>query len=187
MEDKGRLGAPGLGTVALTAVPAVVWGSTYAVTQLWLPPDRPFFAAAARVLPAGLLLLLWVRRLPRGRWWGRSLALGALNHGIFFALLYVGAYRLPSGLGSTLTAISPLIVMATAFLVLRERQPWVTVAAAVASSPRPGSSSPVACCSSPSRRSPRVHRLRSTGRRSPPCSTSGSSGRPSGTCCGSAV
>ena len=132
MEDKGRLGAPGLGTVALTAVPAVVWGSTYAVTQLWLPPDRPFFAAAARVLPAGLLLLLWVRRLPRGRWWGRSLALGALNHGIFFALLYVGAYRLPSGLGSTLTAISPLIVMATAFLVLRERQPWVTVAAAVA-------------------------------------------------------
>ena len=132
MEDEGRLGAPGLGTVALTAVPAVVWGSTYAVTQLWLPPDRPFFAAAARVLPAGLLLLLWVRRLPRGRWWGRSLALGALNHGIFFALLYVGAYRLPSGLGSTLTAISPLIVMATAFLVLRERQPWVTVAAAVA-------------------------------------------------------
>ena len=35
---------------ALTAVAPVVWGSTYAVTQLWLPPDRPFFAAAARVL-----------------------------------------------------------------------------------------------------------------------------------------
>ena len=122
---------PGWGTVALTAVPAVVWGSTYAVTQLWLPPDRPFFAAAARVLPAGLLLLLWVRRLPRGRWWGRSLVLGALNHGIFFALLYVGAYRLPSGLGSTLTAISPLVVMATAFLVLGERQSRVTLVAAV--------------------------------------------------------
>lgn len=124
--------APGLGTVALTAVPAAAWGSTYAVTQLWLPPDRPFFAAAARVLPAGLLLLLWARRLPRGRWWGRSLVLGGLNHAVFFALLYVGAYRLPSGLGSTLTAISPLVVMATAFLVLRERQPRVTVAAAVA-------------------------------------------------------
>lgn len=122
---------PGLGTIALTAVPAAVWGSTYAVTQLCLPPDRPFFAAAARVLPAGLLLLLWVRRLPRGRWWGRSLLLGGLNHGIFFALLYVGAYRLPSGLGATLTAISPLVVMATAFLVLGERQSRVTLVAAV--------------------------------------------------------
>ena len=65
-----------MATIALTAVPPVVWGSTYAVTQLWLPPDRPLFAATARVLPAGLLLLLWVRRLPRGRWWGRSVVLG---------------------------------------------------------------------------------------------------------------
>ena len=118
-------------TVALTAVPPVVWGSTYAVTQLWLPPDRPFFAAAARVLPAGLLLLLWVRRLPRGVWWGRSAVLGALNHGLFFALLYVAAYRLPSGLGSTLTALSPLVLMGMAFLVLRERQARVTIGAAV--------------------------------------------------------
>ena len=128
MEDK----SPAVGTVALTAVPAMVWGSTYAVTQLWLPPDRPFFAAAARVLPAGLLLLLWVRRLPSGSWWGRSVVLGGLNHGLFFALLYVGAYRLPSSLGSTLTALSPLVVMAVAFVVLRERQAVVTVLAAVA-------------------------------------------------------
>ncbi len=128
MEDK----SPSASTVALTAIAPVVWGSTYAVTQLWLPPDRPFFAAAARVLPAGLLLLLWVRRLPRGPWWGRSLLLGALNHGLFFALLYVGAYRLPSGLGSTLTALSPLVVMAVAFLVLGERQARVTVVATLA-------------------------------------------------------
>ncbi|GAA4398375.1 EamA family transporter [Fodinibacter luteus] len=135
MEDElsgTRSRPPGLATVALTAVPPVVWGSTYAVTQLWLPADRPFFAAAARVLPAGILLLLWVRRLPRGRWWGRSFVLGGLNHGLFFALLYVGAYRLPSGLGSTLTAISPLVVMAVAFLVLGERQARVTLLAAVA-------------------------------------------------------
>ena len=118
-------------TVALTAVPPVVWGSTYAVTQLWLPPDRPFVAAAARVLPAGLLLLLWVRRLPAGAWWGRSALLGALNHGAFFALLYVAAYRLPSGLASTLTALSPLVLMGMAHLVLGEHQARVTVAAAL--------------------------------------------------------
>ena len=123
--------SPTTGTIALTAIPAMVWGSTYAVTQLWLPADRPFFAAAARVLPAGLILLLWVRRLPRGRWWGRSLLLGALNHGLFFGLLYVAAFRLPSGLGSTITALSPLVVMGAAFLVVGERQPRVTLLAAL--------------------------------------------------------
>ncbi len=127
MEDRSTSAA----TIAFTAVPPIVWGSTYAVTQLWLPPDRPFFAAAARVLPAGLLLLLWVRRLPTGTWWGRSAVLGALNHGLFFALLYVAAYRLPSGLGSTLTALAPLVLMGMAYLVLREHQAGVTIGAAV--------------------------------------------------------
>ncbi|MGL4177982.1 MAG: DMT family transporter [Dermatophilaceae bacterium] len=115
----------------LTAVAPAVWGSTYAVTQLWLPPDRPMFGAALRVLPAGLLLLLWARRLPSGAWWWRSVVLGVLNHGAFFALLYVAAYRLPSGLASTLTALSPLVVMGTAFAVLGERQPRVALIAAV--------------------------------------------------------
>ena len=123
--------SPTTGTIALTAIPAMVWGSTYAVTQLWLPADRPFFAAAARVLPAGLILLLCVRRLPRGRWWGRSVVLGALNHGLFFGLLYVAAFRLPSGLGSTITALSPLVVMGAAFVVIGERQPRVTLVAAL--------------------------------------------------------
>ena len=127
MEDESAT----TGTIALTAIPAMVWGSTYAVTQLWLPADRPFFAAAARVLPAGLILLLCVRRLPRGRWWGRSVVLGALNHGLFFGLLYVAAFRLPSGLGSTITALSPLVVMGAAFLVIGERQPRVTLLAAL--------------------------------------------------------
>ena len=126
-----KINRPGLDHRRPHGRPARVWGSTYAVTQLWLPPDRPFFAAAARVLPAGLLLLLWVRRLPQGRWWGRALVLGALNHGLFFGLLYVAAFRLPSGLASTLTALSPLVVMGMAFLVLGERQPRVTLVAGV--------------------------------------------------------
>lgn len=119
-------------TVALTAVAPVVWGSTYAVTQLYLPPDRPMFAAAMRILPAGLLMLLWLRRLPTGSWWGRAIVLGTLNHAVFFGLLYVAAYRLPSGLAATLTALSPLVVMAVAWLAIGERQPRVTLLAAVA-------------------------------------------------------
>ncbi len=119
-------------TVLVTAVAPVVWGSTYAVTQLWLPPGRPLFAAVMRILPAGVLLLLWVRRRPRGAWWGRAAVLGTLNHAVFFGLVYVAAYRLPSGLASTLTALSPLVVMGVAWLLLGERQPWVAVLAAVA-------------------------------------------------------
>lgn len=118
-------------TVLLTAVAPVVWGSTYAVTHLWLPPGRPMFSAAMRILPAGILMLLWLRELPRGPWWRRSLVLGTLNHAVFFGLLYVAAYRLPSGLGATLTAVSPLVVMAVAWLAIGERQPLVTLLAAL--------------------------------------------------------
>ncbi len=134
MEDKvpsveGK--SSSLGTVLLTAVAPVAWGSTYAVTQLWLPPGRPLLDAVLRILPAGLLLLLWTRRRPAGRWWGRAALLGTLNHGIFFALLYVAAYRLPSGLASTITAVSPLVVMAAAWLAIGERQPRATFVAAL--------------------------------------------------------
>lgn len=123
--------APSLATVLLTVVPPVVWGSTYAVTQLWLPPGRPLFAAVVSVLPVGLLMLLWLRRLPTGRWWGRAAVLGALNHGLFFGLLFVAAYRLPSGLASTMTALAPLAMMAIARLVLGERVDRTTLVAAV--------------------------------------------------------
>lgn len=119
------------GTIVLTAVPAAIWGSTYAVTQLWLPPDRPLFAGVVRALPVGLLMMLWLRRLPTGSWWWRSFVLGGLNIGFFYALLFVAAYRLPSGLGSTAVALSPLLVAAVAWLVLGQRPLLVTVLSGV--------------------------------------------------------
>jgi probable blue pigment (indigoidine) exporter len=112
---------PRTALVLITLVAPVAWGSTYAVTQLWLPEGRPLFSAVARALPAGLLLLVLTRRLPQGSWWWRAAVLGVLNIGLFFALLFVAAYRLPSGLGATTTALSPLVVMAVAWLLLREQ------------------------------------------------------------------
>ena len=119
----------GWGTIALTALPAAIWGSTYAVTQEWLPPDRPLFAATVRALPVGLLMLLWVRRLPRGDWWWRSLVLGSLNIGLFYALLFLAAYRLPSGLGATLVATAPMVTMGVSALLLGQRPARVPLAA----------------------------------------------------------
>ncbi|MBN3198134.1 EamA family transporter [Pectobacterium brasiliense] len=103
--------------VLLTALAPAIWGSTYIVTSEILPPDRPFTAALIRVLPAGLLLLLFTRRFPARRDWWRVLVLSALNIGVFQALLFVAAYRLPGGLAAVLGAIQPLLVMVLVWAV----------------------------------------------------------------------
>lgn len=97
--------------LALTALAPAIWGSTYLVTTELLPPDYPLTVALLRALPAGLLLLLLVRRLPPGGWWGRVFVLGALNFSVFWALLFVAAYRLPGGVAATVGAVQPLIVV----------------------------------------------------------------------------
>lgn len=101
--------------IMLTALAPAIWGSTYIVTSELLPPDRPFTAALIRALPAGLLLLMFTRQRPARRDWWRLLVLGALNIGVFQALLFVAAYRLPGGLAAVLGAIQPLLVMVLAW------------------------------------------------------------------------
>jgi probable blue pigment (indigoidine) exporter len=98
----------------------MAWGTTYIVTTTFLPPGRPLLTAALRALPVGILMLLVYRRLPEGTWWWRAFVLGALNIGLFFALLFVGAYRLPGGVAATVGAIQPLIVTLLATRLLGE-------------------------------------------------------------------
>lgn len=116
----------------LTALAPAIWGSTYIVTSELLPPDRPFTAALIRTLPAGLLLLLLTRQLPARRHWWRLLVLGALNIGVFQALLFVAAYRLPGGLAAVLGAIQPLLVMLLAWAVDGRSPALATLGAAAA-------------------------------------------------------
>lgn len=111
--------------ILLTALAPAIWGSTYIVTSELLPPDRPFTAALIRTLPAGLLLVMFARRLPARREWVRLAWLSALNIGCFQALLFVAAYRLPGGLAAVVGAIQPLLVMALAWAVdSRRPSPW---------------------------------------------------------------
>ena len=109
----------------------IAWGSTYIVTEQFLPPDRPLFAATVRALPVGLVLLAFRRRLPHGDWWWKAIVLGLCNIGMFFPLIFLAAYHLPGGLAATLQASSPLAVMAIAWLVIGERAGVVRVAAAL--------------------------------------------------------
>ena len=105
----------------IAAVAPVTWGSTYLVTAEYLPADAPLYGAALRALPAGLLLLAVRRRLPQGAWWWRSLVLGTLNMGAFFALVYVAAQLLPASIASTIMATSPVAMMLIAWSVIAER------------------------------------------------------------------
>ncbi|MDF7649970.1 EamA family transporter [Pantoea sp. Acro-805] len=118
--------------VLLTALAPAIWGSTYIVTTQQLPPDRPFTAALIRVLPAGILLLLFTRRLPALRDLGRLIILSALNIGVFQALLFVAAYRLPGGLAAVLGAIQPLLVMMLVWGIDRRAPRALTLWAALA-------------------------------------------------------
>ncbi|MFY3383132.1 EamA family transporter [Paracidovorax sp. MALMAid1276] len=118
-----------------TALAPVIWGSTYIVTTELLPPDRPFTAALLRTLPAGLLLVLWCRRWPAwGDWtgWRRLLVLAALNIGVFQALLFIAAYRLPGGVAAVVGAVGPLVVMGLTWALDHRRPPAVALAAGAA-------------------------------------------------------
>jgi probable blue pigment (indigoidine) exporter len=110
------------GTVVLaTALAPVAWGTTYLVTTELLPAGRPLLAGVLRALPAGLVLAAVTKQRPTGVWWTRSLVLGTLNIGAFFALLFVAAYRLPGGVAATLGSVQPLIAAGLGAALLGER------------------------------------------------------------------
>lgn len=107
-----------LSDLLLTSLAPIIWGSSYIVTTQMLPNMDPLSISLLRALPAGFLLLLLVRRLPKGIWIIRMFVLGALNFSIFWAFLFFAAYRLPGGVAAILGALQPLIVIfsARAFL-----------------------------------------------------------------------
>jgi probable blue pigment (indigoidine) exporter len=115
-----------------TALAPAIWGTTYVATTELLPAGYPLHVAMLRALPAGLLLLLVFRTLPRGHWWWRVMVLGALNFTFFWAMLFVSAYRLPGGVAATVGAVQPLIVIALARLVMGRKITPAAVLAALA-------------------------------------------------------
>ncbi len=120
-----------LADVAMTGLAPAVWGSTYYVTTQFLPQGYPMHVAMLRALPAGLLLLLLVRQLPTGIWWGRTFILAALNFAFFWVMLFVAAYRLPGGVAATVGAVQPLIVIALSRIYLGRPIRALTVVAGV--------------------------------------------------------
>ncbi|MFC3615383.1 EamA family transporter [Lutimaribacter marinistellae] len=100
--------------ILLTALAPAVWGSTYLVATEVLPAGYPISMAALRALPAGLLLLALTRCLPPRIWLGRVFLLGSFNFALFWALLFVAAYRLPGGVAATLGSLQAMMVIVMA-------------------------------------------------------------------------
>lgn len=111
--------------VARTALAPVAWGTTYLVVSEVLPPGRPLFDAAVRVVPAGLALVLLARarggRPPVGREWRRTALVGTAQFGLFFPLLVLAASLLPGGVAAAAGGLQPLLVLALTGLLDRRR------------------------------------------------------------------
>lgn len=116
----------------LTSLAPAIWGSTYIVTTQLLAGWHPLTLATLRALPAGLLLLVFVRVLPQGEWWLKTLLLGVLNFSLFWFMLFVSAYRLPGGVAATVSSIQPLFVILFALPLLGTPIRLIGVLAALA-------------------------------------------------------
>lgn len=115
------MATPNAGRFMGTAFGPMLWGTTYIVFVQTLPTDHPLLISALRALPAGLLLLLFVRRLPPLRILVPVTVLALTNIGLFFALLLISAARLPGGITATLAACQPLLVALLAWPLLGRR------------------------------------------------------------------
>jgi len=110
----------------LIALLCVVWGSTWWAIRLSLEDQPPLSSAALRFLIAGAAMAALAPRLRRAEaapapptWlW---LVAGATNFTGCYGLLYLAETVVPSGIAAVLWAIFPLLMAASAVLVLGER------------------------------------------------------------------
>jgi drug/metabolite transporter (DMT)-like permease len=111
---------------AFVILPFFLWGTAMVVMKSVLPQTSPFFLAAVRLIPAGILLLAganWLgKSQPQGwRAW-LWIALFALVDGTLFqGFLALGLVRTGAGLGSLLIDSQPLAVAVLAALLYKER------------------------------------------------------------------
>lgn len=113
----------------LAAFAPIVWGSTYFVTQKWLPGADPVWVAAVRVgIPA--VFMVWLVPLRVWREFGvRLLMMSALNITLFTSLLFYSISTLPGGVAATLVSTLPLQVIVLRFLMGKGAEPAHVIAA----------------------------------------------------------
>jgi drug/metabolite transporter (DMT)-like permease len=121
-------GPPGRAAVNLAvALLCLIWGSTWLVIREGLVDLPVFTSAAIRFTLAAALLAALAPALHRregGRrpGAGLSLAMGVLNFGVSYAIVYRCEALIPSGLLAVLWAVFPMLVAALGHLLLRDER-----------------------------------------------------------------
>lgn len=123
--------------LALLALLALLWGSSYLFVKIAVAEIPPVTLIAARVSLAAVLLLCVValrhERLPRDRsTWGRLLVQAMFNSIGAWTLLAWGQRYVDSGLASVLNSTSPIFVFLLAWILARSRPGGALPAAGVA-------------------------------------------------------
>jgi drug/metabolite transporter (DMT)-like permease len=111
--------------LALMICPFFLWGTAMVAMKGAALHTTPFFLAAFRLLPAGLLILgaAGVWRLPQppsGRAWAWIILFGLVDGTLFQGFLTHGLMRTDAGLGSVMIDSQPLAVAALSAWLLRE-------------------------------------------------------------------
>jgi drug/metabolite transporter (DMT)-like permease len=113
-------------TALLLIAPFFLWGTAMVAMKGTVPHTTPFFLAGFRLLPAGILVLLWA--LGRGRsqpktWtaWAWILVFGCVDGTLFQGFLAQGLQRTGAGLGSVMIDSQPLAVALLAAWLFGER------------------------------------------------------------------
>lgn len=116
-----------MGPKTSAAVATILWGFTYVVSTTLLP-HNPLLVAAVRALGGAFALLLFARHLPPPGWWNKLIVLGTLNAGLFFALLFISAMRLPGGVAAIFQALGPLCAILLGWAILGMRPSLLKIA-----------------------------------------------------------
>lgn len=110
---------------ALLISPFFFWGTAMVAMKGVLPQTGPFFVASARLIPAGVLVLLFAalqgRPQPRGwRAWGWISLFALIDGACFQGFLAAGLNRTGAGLGSVIIDSQPLAVALLSSWLFRE-------------------------------------------------------------------
>jgi drug/metabolite transporter (DMT)-like permease len=107
--------------IFLAMIPAIFWGTTYAMTQFTLPDWPPLLLGAIRALPAGLILLALKPSLPKKADWSVLIKLGAINIAAFFSLIFIMALTLPSAISGVGMISVPVFAMFFHWVISKKR------------------------------------------------------------------
>lgn len=116
----------GRSTLALFALLAGFWGTSFVAIQEGLHYFPPFTFAGIRYLAAGFIILTYAaltvdRWLPRGRdeWLSITVA-GVLVFAVYHGLLYLGEQYVSGAVAAVVISLSPVLTVVFAALVLGE-------------------------------------------------------------------